>query len=260
MTYPELGRLIYQLRSWPGELYSPVFASYAYDAPTYAEATQWCENAVAQKLCPGTAGCATCTQDGIVDGESDPLDISFQGLEEYFGAKNRWAQGERWPFEETIEGMLLHLYAFIEPYASESYWRTPYLQQYRDRADEAGWPIIVSEYGFVHWGNQSSLFPNVNTCTIAEHVDDLRQFLQTNLGNHEAAHLNNPKKLFWFHTGCSRFSFFRSSDLCLFQDMTTLTTPVGICWVKDAAQGGKLDIQCDQGCPEIFLPFVRREN
>src|SRR5690606_14897470 len=69
MTYHELGRMIYVLRDWPGELFSPAFASYSYEQPIYPpEDSAWCRQAVAEGLCPQTPGCERCRQDGVVDG------------------------------------------------------------------------------------------------------------------------------------------------------------------------------------------------
>jgi len=258
MTYHELGRMIYQFRSWPGELYSPVFAAFAYDAPFHVdEPTAWCKDAVKQGLCPGTPGCAACIQDGIVDGTADPHDISFKGLEDYFGAEGRWVRATSWPFEATIEGMLLHLYSLIEPFSSDSYWRARYLMQYRDRADQAGWPIIVNEYGFVVWPDGNDSGRNLNRCMIADHIDGVRQVLQKYLGNYTAEHGFNPKKIFWFHTGCDVSPGDPYAELCLFQAPAVLSSPVGVCWYQDAAGNSALDTQCNQSCSLPNLPFAQ---
>jgi hypothetical protein len=257
MTYHELGRMIYQFRSWPGELYSPVFASYNYAAPSYvAEPLSWCEEAIKHARCPGEEECAACIQDGIVDGAVDPYDISFKGLEDYFAGEGRWVQGESWQFEDTIEGMLLHFYTVIEPLTGDSYWRAPYLLQYRDRADRAGWPIIVKEYGFVHWPDRDGVFPSLTTCDIADYVDDVRAVLQKYLGNYQSEHRFNPQKLFWFHTSCQTIGLHRANDVCLFQDAASLSTPVGICWYQDAINGGLSGDACNQPCMQVFLPVV----
>lgn len=258
MTYHELGRLVYQFRSLPGELYSPVFASYAYDTPSYVpEPNAWCRDVVAHGRCPDTPGCADCIRDGIVDGKVDPNDASFKGLEDYYGAEGRWVRGQIWRFEDTIEGMALHFY--VEVTATDPYynWRAGYLRQYRDRADRAGWPIIVSEYGFIHWPNEFGAFPEFNRCTISDRVDDLRRTLQENLGNYQPEHNFNPKKLFWFHTGCLDATN-RTDEVCLFQDATSLTSPVGVCWASDAILGGGADVACGLPCPQGYLPLVDR--
>jgi hypothetical protein len=256
MSYHELGRQIYQMRSWPGELYSPVFASFAYDRPTYVtEPTPWCEAALRQGWCPGGENCQECIQDGVVDGEWDPHDISFQGLETYFGVNSRWALGERWPIETILEGMVLHFYTLDDAFASDTYWRAPFLQQYRDRADEAGWPIIVSEYGFVQWPDRDGVFIDVTRCTIAHRLDDLRRALQKHLGDSQPEHGFNPKKLFWFHTGCS-YGIHRDRWLCLFDDPQTLTQPVGACWFEDGVRGSSTDTPCTHPCARILAPIV----
>jgi len=250
MTYHELGRLIYVMRSWPGELYSPVFASHIYDAPRYIpEHNAWCQQAQAANLCPGPEECHLCNQDGVVDGAWDPHDISFAGLEAYFNASDRWAVGQSWRFEDVVEGMLLHFYPEAGRLQSDLY--PNYLQRYRDRAAEVGWPIIVNEYG---------LWPQIDQCTIAHKLDDVRRMLQHNLGDNQARYNHNPFKLFWFSTDFKQ----RSSDpverlfgvLDLFDGPTTLTVPVGRCWHADAVELSAGDTECTQMCWNGYLPLV----
>lgn len=145
----------------------------------------------------------------------------------------------------SIDGMLLHLYAYADADFGELHWRVPYLQQYRDRADEAGWPILVTEYGFVIWPDGTGQWPAIDEASVAAQVDDLRRLLQENLGNSEAKHLGNPQKLFWFHTGCTSVpSQGVEHLLCQFSSPTTLTQPVGECWHDDAVLNDGEDRQC----------------
>lgn len=255
MTLHELGRQIYVVRDWPGELYSPVFASHSYERPTYPpEVLNWCQETTAQSGCPQTPGCQLCRQDGIIDGTVDPYDISFARLEAYFGDTDRWARGESWSFANFVEGMLIHVYESAEFSADQLQWRAPYLQQFRDRAVEAGWPIIVKEYGFVVWSNGSGKFPAINESSVATRVDNLRRLLQQNLGNGEAQYLNNPKKLFWFHTQCGRVNPIYNL-LCLFDGTESLSSPVGECWREDAVANDDVEREC--GRPNyLHLPAI----
>ena len=246
MTYHELGRLVYVMRDWPGQLFSPVFASYNYEAPVYPpEVTDFCRQALAESLCPQTPGCERCRQDGIVDGRIDPYDISFKGLEEYYATPNLWAQGQSWRFEDTVEGMLIHFYQRSEDVLDDNHWRVYYLHLYRDRAAAAGWPIIVKEYGFPVSNNEFGIPPSTTVVDIADRVDNHRRFLQQHLGNGEAAYNNNPFKLFWYQTGCDgQGSLY--GKLCLFSAPQQLTDPVGVCWREDAARNDPADWSCGQ--------------
>lgn len=246
MTYHELGRMIYVLRDWPGELFSPAFASYSYEQPIYPpEDSAWCREAVAEGLCPQTPGCERCRQDGVVDGAVDPYDISFKGLEEYFAEPHRWAHDQAWQFDDFIEGMLLHFYPGVFEALDAQHWRVPYLQQYRDRAAEVGWPIIVTEYGFAIWPNEFGEVPDVTLFDIADHVDDVRRFLQAHLGGGDPAYGGNPFKLFWYQTGCDSPNSVWG-QLCLFHAPERLADPVGVCWHEDAIYNDGSERQCGQ--------------
>jgi hypothetical protein len=260
MTFHELGRLIYVLRDWPGELFSPVFASYSYEQPTYPpETSAWCRRAVTESLCPQTPGCEICHQDGVIDGKSDPYDISFKGLEDYFAEPHRWSRDQTWRFDDFIEGMLLHFYPVGTETLDDRHWRVPFLHQYRDRAAEAGWPIIVKEYGFAAiWPNEFGDWPSMNRFNIADQLDNARRYLQANLGNGEQAYGGNPFKLFWMGTGCSDPES-PWEKLCLFYPPQLLTEPVGICWYEDAARSDRIDRQCGRAqSGHLQLPLLSR--
>ncbi|MEZ4706435.1 MAG: hypothetical protein R3A44_04475 [Caldilineaceae bacterium] len=256
MTYHELGRLIYVLRDWPGQLFSPTFASYRYDAPNRIyEEDAWCADNYAHS-CPGDIQCSRCVRDGIDDGRDDPHDISFQGLENFFAERDRWAYGQSWRFADYVEGMNLHFYTDVASIATDTHWRIPFLQQYRDRADKAGWPIIVKEYGFITWRNQFNDPNNISQCEITRYLDNVRRVLQQNLGNYESIHNNNPFKLFWFHSGCIPGALPEYDKVCLFQatQPAQLSSPVGACWANDAATQGEEDSICS--CSDTYLPIA----
>lgn len=267
MTYHELGRAIYLLREWPGQLFSPVFASQYYDRPTYpAESDPWCRIPENLASCPDGLYCERCIQDGIEDGETDPYDISFAGLEAYFGEMGRWARGQAWRFDQVVEGMLLHVYLPVNSFTEEAlggapHYRAALLRQFRDRADEAGWPIIVKEYGFVTWPDVDGNRPDVDPMILAARVDDLRRLLQENLGGGAPKHGGNPQKLFWFHTGCGDSPYLEVyKPLCLFDDVTggQFTRPLGACWQADAVAELEEDTTCGVVNGWSYLPFVGR--
>jgi hypothetical protein len=245
MTYHELGRLIYVLRDWPGQLFTPAFASYDYENPVLPpEGDSLCRRLVAEDACPGADGCDLCVRDGVFDGELDPLDISLKGLEAYFGEEGRWARGQSWKLEDTVEGLLVHFYNGRQDELNDSHWRIPYLHRYRERALEAGWPIVVKEYGFAVWPNEFGEEPGFTASSIAAQVDDIRRFLQRHLGG-VGSGPGKLKKMFWYQTGCESQGKFWSL-LCLFSGPTIVTEPVGRCWYEDAIGNDLNDGTCGQ--------------
>lgn len=255
MSYPELSRLIYIFRDWPGDLYGPTFAGPQYDKAWYpSEATEWCRTAVDVGICPETSGCDACIQDGVNDGTWDPYDIHMQGLEAYFRRSGLWMAGRSWPLETVLDGLPLHFYTDYESLANDDHWRAPLLQQYRDRADEAGWPIIVKEYGFITWPFRDGTFLEISRCNITNRLDNARRVLQQNLGNYSAEHNENPFKLFWFHSGCGNPALAFYDKLCLFESPAKLSTPVGLRWYEDAIAQSDEDTQGI--CSEIRLPII----
>ncbi len=243
MTHHELGRLIYLLRDWPGRLFSPAFASYSYERPVQpSERNSLCAQYVAEAACPGAEGCELCVRDGIFDGTADPFDISLMGLEAYFRKEGRWVQGQSWRLEDVVEGLLIHFYNGYGDTLNDEHWRIPYLQQYRERAAEAGWPIVVKEYGFAVWPNELGEESGFTASSIAHQVDDIRQFLQTYLGG-VGEGPGRLKKLFWYQTGCVSQSDFWSL-LCLFLDPAVLSDPVGRCWYVDAVGNDQTGKSC----------------
>lgn len=257
MTYHELGRMMYLFRDWPGQVFSPTFASFRYDAPTYIpEPNEWCTNAVETGICPGPSLCTQCIQDGVVDGLWDPNDISFQGLERYYSAADRWARGQQWPVESVIEGMNLHIYVNLDLLDPDNFWRATFIQQYRDRAAEANWPINVKEYGIATWRDRFGNTPLVTRCDVSRHVDDIRRLIIQNLGNNEEKYNYNPRKLFWFHTGCREGVLEDYEVLCLFDGPAELSSPVGQCWYEDAFRQDAEKFQCELPCSFNHLPLI----
>lgn len=255
MSYHELGRMLYVFRQWPGQLFSPVFASWQYDAPSYVgEPRGWCWGAVESGRCPADPECSQCIQDGVVDGMWDPHDIHFQGLEAYFALSDLWARGQSWPIESVLEGMNVHVYLDLPTLQGDTHWRAPHLRRFRDRAKEAGWPIIVKEYGFATWRDFFGNPSGIDYCDVSNHVDNLRRIVQQNLGNYAEEFDHNPQKLFWFHTGCQPGVLEDYEVLCLFSDPVTLSTPVGQCWYDDVVNPSSENRTCDSSCGGTLLP------
>jgi hypothetical protein len=235
MTYPELGRQQFVYRTWPGELFTPVFMHTDYNW----HAASWINACTGDKV-SNSGSWPTCSVDYDTAGYhsdginrpcsnetgspwnvySDPAKeacyhikyVTLHGLADYYSNGQSFS-GLGFSYWDEIDGIAYHSYAVANsPVDSRTSSHVlDHLHWHRDIAAIEDLKIIVTEYG-----------PSGTS-----DIDDIRTFLQTNLGNYQGQYNNNPFKLMWF-LGTGDWVQWRSQ---LFHDGTqgepsgTLTAP-----------------------------------